>query len=301
MNLALLTNPAPLNAVADTRPAIDSAVRLRLDPISYRRDTTAGVWWPHSRDAAAELPDLIASVDQRLSRITQCVGLRADAWDDIPYRIPARGREVRVDCLRGADPHLIVLTVTGTEPVTLLVVPPDAGPHQAAHLLSAYRPAEPVAGTPEADASAGWENEGGFVIEQDPQDVPRGQRTGQADRKPRAPLLRSEDGVTVTDAFPLGRADPTAPTTVRLTGEIDICTSPALRSRLLGTLKCSTSLLILDLSAVSFCDAAGLAVLVGTQRSARTMGITLALAAPRPAMSKLLHITGLDRSLPMMV
>ncbi|MEV4583232.1 STAS domain-containing protein [Nonomuraea jabiensis] len=268
MNLTLLTNPAPLNAVADTHPAIDSAVRLRLDPILYRRDATAGVWWPYSRNAAAELPDLIAAVDQRLSRITQCVGLRADAWDDIPYRIPARGREVRVDCLRGADPHLIVLTVTGSEPVTLLVVPPDAGPHQAAHLLSAYRPAEPVAGTPEADASAGWEN-------------------------------GSEDGVTVTDAFPLGRADPTAPTTVRLTGEIDICTSPALRSRLLGTLKYSTSLLILDLSAVSFCDAAGLAVLVGIQRSARTRGITLALAAPRPVMSKLLHITGLDRSLPM--
>ncbi|MER6003998.1 STAS domain-containing protein [Nonomuraea angiospora] len=297
----LLTNPAPLNAVADAPPAIDSAVRLWLDPIPYRWDTTAGVWWPHSHNAAAELPDLIAAVDQRLSRITQRVGLHADAWDDIPYRIPARGREVRVDCLRGADPHLIVLTVTGIGPVTLLVVPPGAEPCQAARMLSAYRPSEPATGTPEADASADWENEGGFVVEQDPQDVPRQQRTGQAGQKPRASLLRSEHRVTVSDAFPLGRADPSASTTVRLTGEVDIFTSPALRSRLLGALKYSTSLLILDLSAVSFCDAAGLAVLVGVQRRARSMGITLALAAPRPFMSKLLHIAGLDRSLPMMM
>lgn len=104
--------------------------------------------------------------------------------------------------------------------------------------------------------------------------------------------------MTVTDTFPLGRADQSAPTTVRLSGEIDIFTSPALRSRLLDSLRCSTSLLVLDLSAVSFCDAAGLAVMVGIQRRARLMGITLVLAAPRPSMSRVLRMTGLDRSLP---
>lgn len=41
------------------------------------------------------------------------------------------------------------------------------------------------------------------------------------------------------------------------------------------------------------------AVLVGIQHRARAQGITVALAAPRPYMSQLLRITGLDRSLPM--
>lgn len=104
--------------------------------------------------------------------------------------------------------------------------------------------------------------------------------------------------MTVVDAFPLGRADPSAPTTVHLSGEIDLFTGPALRGRLADVLTSSGSLLILDLSGVSFCDASGLAVLIAIQQRAAPMGITLALAAPRPFMSKLLHVTGLDRSLP---
>ncbi|GAA0934296.1 STAS domain-containing protein [Nonomuraea longicatena] len=105
--------------------------------------------------------------------------------------------------------------------------------------------------------------------------------------------------MTVIDTAPFGVADPSEPTTVHLSGEIDIFTSAALRRQLLDELEHSTTLLIIDLSQVSFCDAGGLAVLVGIQRRARSMGITLALTAPRPFMSRLLHITGLDRGLPM--
>ncbi|MFD9943915.1 STAS domain-containing protein [Nonomuraea sp. NPDC059023] len=97
-----------------------------------------------------------------------------------------------------------------------------------------------------------------------------------------------------------GIADPPTPTIVRLTGEIDIFTSAALRRRLLSALGSSTSVLVLDLSQVSFCDASGLAVLVGIQHRARPLGITVALTAPRPFMSRLLRMTGLDRSLPVM-
>ncbi|WP_433435555.1 STAS domain-containing protein [Nonomuraea sp. CA-141351] len=289
--MAFLTHPAPPLSAVGATPAIDSTVRLWLDPVPDRRGSRDGVWWPYSRDAAAELPGLIAAVDQRLDRITLRIGLHADLWDGIPYRIPARGREVGVDCLRGADPHLIVLTFAGAEPVTLMVVPPGTGSGQAARSYGGYMPAEPATGAPEDDAFAGWENEGGQVIDQD---VSRPHRMGQAESLP-----PPEHRMTCTDTFPLGRADLSAPTTVRLSGEIDIFTSPALRSRLLSILKSSRSMLILDLSAVSFCDASGLGVMVGIQHRARLMGITLALAAPRPSMSKLLRITGLDRSLPL--
>jgi anti-sigma B factor antagonist len=96
----------------------------------------------------------------------------------------------------------------------------------------------------------------------------------------------------------VGTAPLSAPTTVRLTGEIDIFTSKAMRRQLLSALRRSTGRLIVDLSQVTFCDAGGLAVLVGIQRRARARGITLVLVAPRPQMSRLLRITGLDRGLP---
>jgi len=86
-------------------------------------------------------------------------------------------------------------------------------------------------------------------------------------------------------------------TIASLEGELDIATVPELRERLLGLLGPGVRLLIMDLSGVSFCDVAGLAVLIGTQRRATARGIVIRLAAPRPQVVKLLHITGLDHRL----
>lgn len=86
-------------------------------------------------------------------------------------------------------------------------------------------------------------------------------------------------------------------TVIALHGDLDISSAPALRQHLIGALHHSTRLLTLDLGEVSFCDAAGLAVLIGTQRRATGLGITLQLANPRPQVAKLLRITGLDRVL----
>jgi anti-anti-sigma factor len=83
----------------------------------------------------------------------------------------------------------------------------------------------------------------------------------------------------------------------RLRGDLDIATTPAVRERLLGLLGPGVRLLIIDLSGVSFCDAAGLAVLIGTQRRATERRITVRVVAPRPHTATLLRITGLDRSL----
>ncbi|GAA2208898.1 hypothetical protein GCM10009850_043560 [Nonomuraea monospora] len=89
------------------------------------------------------------------------------------------------------------------------------------------------------------------------------------------------------------------PTTVLLSGDIDIFTSAALRGHLLDTLRTSASVLVLDLSGVTYCDAGGLAVLIGVQRRARAQGVTVAVVAPPPFLSRLLRVTGLGRSLRM--
>jgi anti-anti-sigma factor len=84
---------------------------------------------------------------------------------------------------------------------------------------------------------------------------------------------------------------------VRLRGEIDLATAPGLRDGLFELLRPGVGLIVLDLSEVSFCDASGLGVLVGSHRRAAKLGITLRLAALRPSIARLLHIHGLDRSL----
>jgi anti-anti-sigma factor len=84
-------------------------------------------------------------------------------------------------------------------------------------------------------------------------------------------------------------------TIARLEGDLDIATTPALRERLLSVFSPGARLLIIDLSGVSFCDVSALAVLVGMQRRARGLGITVRLAAPRSQTAKLLRVTGLDR------
>jgi anti-anti-sigma factor len=89
---------------------------------------------------------------------------------------------------------------------------------------------------------------------------------------------------------------PAARIIVRLRGALDVAAAPALRERLIGLLHPGMRLLVLDLSRVPSCDPAGLAVLIGTQRRARPLGILVRLAAPSLPVAKLLRLTGLDRS-----
>jgi anti-anti-sigma factor len=85
-------------------------------------------------------------------------------------------------------------------------------------------------------------------------------------------------------------------TVLAVGGELDIATTAALRLEIVKILSATTTPVIIDLSGVSFCDASGLALLVGAQRRAKADGRTVVLAGPRPNVLKLLHITGLDRA-----
>ncbi|MGE5291728.1 MAG: STAS domain-containing protein, partial [Micromonosporaceae bacterium] len=81
-------------------------------------------------------------------------------------------------------------------------------------------------------------------------------------------------------------------TVAALGGELDIACAPTLREQLLGVLRPDANRLVIDLSHVTFCDASGLAVLVGTGRRARLLGGGLRLAAPAPAVAAALRLTG---------
>lgn len=96
------------------------AVRLSLDSAG----PVDGTWWPHSTDAATELPGLVSAVDQRLETRTLRIGLHVDAWNNIPRRFPAPGRDVRVGWFRVMDPGLITLSLSGGRIITLRVEEP---------------------------------------------------------------------------------------------------------------------------------------------------------------------------------
>jgi anti-anti-sigma factor len=68
-----------------------------------------------------------------------------------------------------------------------------------------------------------------------------------------------------------------------------------MRERLIDVLHRGASPLIIDLSRVPSCDAAGLAVLIGTQRRAGLFGSVVLLAAPCSPVAKLLRSSGLHR------
>lgn len=86
---------------------------------------------------------------------------------------------------------------------------------------------------------------------------------------------------------------------VPLRGELDVATADRAADRALA-LAVPGSLLVLDLSRVTFCDCSGLRALLRIVREARVLGCAVALTAPSPTMIRLLAITGLSDRLPLL-
>jgi anti-anti-sigma factor len=83
-----------------------------------------------------------------------------------------------------------------------------------------------------------------------------------------------------------------------LSGELDITCVPALREQLLGLLRPGAGRLVVDLSRVSYADASGLAVLVGTGRLAGLLGGFLRLGLRWPGCCASRACTGSSMSSP---
>jgi anti-sigma B factor antagonist len=79
-----------------------------------------------------------------------------------------------------------------------------------------------------------------------------------------------------------------------LVGEVDIYTSPALKSALAAGAADGCRTLIVDLNGVGFIDSSGLGVLVGALRRAREAGGDLRVVSVQEGIARILRITGLD-------
>ncbi|GAA4198690.1 anti-sigma factor antagonist BldG [Microbispora amethystogenes] len=77
-------------------------------------------------------------------------------------------------------------------------------------------------------------------------------------------------------------------------GEIDLYTAPRLQTEFTRLLDTGPDRVVIDMSGVEFCDSTGMNVLLSALKRLRERGGTLEVAAPRPAVRKILQVTGLD-------
>ena len=80
---------------------------------------------------------------------------------------------------------------------------------------------------------------------------------------------------------------------VRIVGEVDMANSPAVKNTLAELVEGGHLAVVVDLTEVTFMDSSGLHVLVETQRRLSEFGGKVVLRRPRPAVGRLLEVTGI--------
>ena len=86
--------------------------------------------------------------------------------------------------------------------------------------------------------------------------------------------------------------------TVRFRGELDIATADQAYAYLRDVVDSQDGPVLMNLSELSFCDAAGLGVLARVAGHARRAGRSLKLTAARPSLLRIMRITGMDEAFP---
>jgi len=133
------------------------------------RDQLDGGWWPHSRDPAVELADLVDQVPTRSGRIVRASISPLD-WEPAPRRIAVVGGFVNIGSLPGDDRHLVRLETADRTVLHVLVVPPGFTDAQGAEALlaaatsgnahSASDLLREVTELPDVDPSDLWSDDG---------------------------------------------------------------------------------------------------------------------------------------------
>lgn len=86
-------------------------------------------------------------------------------------------------------------------------------------------------------------------------------------------------------------------TVAALQGDLDLVTAPALLDRLLALPHPGQEVLVLDLSHLWSCDAAGVSVLISAWHRALGMGVSMRLAAPRSHVAEIIEDAALEHGL----
>jgi anti-sigma B factor antagonist len=81
---------------------------------------------------------------------------------------------------------------------------------------------------------------------------------------------------------------------ITLPEEIDITNSPGLRDALLAVISRQSAMVIVDMTATTFCDSSGMAAIVTAYRQAVAVGADLRLVIGHPAARRVFELNGID-------
>ncbi len=82
---------------------------------------------------------------------------------------------------------------------------------------------------------------------------------------------------------------------MRVQGEIDLSNASVLRRRIMDEIRRGHHSIAVDLSALDFLDASGLAVLIAGRRMTEEISGSLVLVSPSPQVRRVLQVSGLDK------
>lgn len=98
------------------------------------------------------------------------------------------------------------------------------------------------------------------------------------------------------DRFPTTWSGQTA--VVTAAGEIDLTNAECLRDSLLAAFNAGATALVVDLTATTFLDSAGVTALVRASRRATASEAAVRVAVTAPAVLRVLNLVGIDRLVP---
>lgn len=116
--------------------------RLQLKPFRGAAEHIDGAWWPRSRHLVGELPELVASVSDRLGQVVM-IGYRRNGWDETPPLVEVGGHTVELLGFTSDEPASVILIGAAGQHLTLRVIGPDTGEQVARRALDeAGKPAD---------------------------------------------------------------------------------------------------------------------------------------------------------------
>ncbi len=128
------TNPIHPAATMSSRSPSEPRLVLATNPAG--KGVLDGGWWPRSWDPEAELPGLIAALQERYGSIRN-VMLNGAVWHSRLRRLTVGGHVLRLGWFVTLGPALMVATTDDGDQLELLVVPPSASAMVAHHAMAA--------------------------------------------------------------------------------------------------------------------------------------------------------------------
>lgn len=119
--------------------------RLQLKAYRSASEHIDGAWWPRSASLADELPELVASLSDRLGRIVM-VGYRRNGWHETPALVEIAGQTVELLGFTSDEPSSVMLFGEDGRHLTLHVIRPETGEEAARQALQQAAIAAPDAG-----------------------------------------------------------------------------------------------------------------------------------------------------------